>query len=86
MAATTVETTGAATRDPTVSEVPVVWRRRYQRYAHLFAAGWLGLYLYSPLAEVARFELATQAVAFPFLVVSGLLLWRGAALRRWFAG
>jgi hypothetical protein len=69
-----------------VSEVPIVWRRRYQRYAHLVVASWLGLYLYSPLAEVAQFELATQAVAFPFLVVSGLFLWRGAALRRWLAG
>jgi hypothetical protein len=69
-----------------VSEAPAVWRRRYQRYAHLLVAGWLGLYLYSPLAEVIHFELATQAVAFPFLVVSGLLLWRGPALRRWLTG
>lgn len=63
-----------------------VWRRRYQRYAHLAVATWLGVYLYSPLADHAAFELATQAVAFPFLVVSGLLLWKGPSIRRRLAG
>jgi hypothetical protein len=45
-------------------------------------AAWLGVYLYSPLGDGALFGLLTQVIAFPFLVASGLLLWKGPALRR----
>jgi hypothetical protein len=68
-----------------VSSSGVAWRRQYQRYAHLLVATWLGVYVYSPLGDGALFGLLTQAVAFPFLVASGLLLWKGRALRRWVA-
>lgn len=61
-------------------------RRRNQRYAHLLVAAWLGVYLYSPLGDVPAVELATRAVGFPLLVVSGVLLWKGAALRQRLAG
>jgi type VI protein secretion system component VasK len=60
-----------------------VWSRRLQRYAHLGLATALGVYLYSPLGEVAAAELAVQLVVFPALALSGLLLWRGGRLRSW---
>jgi hypothetical protein len=65
-----------------VTEHGFGWRRRYQRSVHLVLASWLGVVLYSPLGEDARVLLATRVVAFPLLVVSGLLLWKGPALRR----
>ena len=65
-----------------MSEVGAVWRRRYQRYAHLGLATWLGVVLYSPLVGEASVLLVTRVVAFPALVGSGLLLWKGTALRR----
>jgi D-alanyl-lipoteichoic acid acyltransferase DltB (MBOAT superfamily) len=64
------------------SESVFVWRRRYQRYAHLALATWLGAFLYSPLGEEALALTLTRAVVFPALVVSGLLLWKGPTLRR----
>jgi hypothetical protein len=38
--------------------------------------------LYSPLVGEASVLLVTRVVAFPALVGSGLLLWKGTALRR----
>jgi hypothetical protein len=68
--------TGAA------SEMAGIWHRRTQRYTHLLFATWLGVVLYSPLGDNAGVELVTQTVVFPALVLSGLLLWKGAAIRR----
>lgn len=65
-----------------MGDASVLWRRRYQRYAHLAFAAWLGVVLYSPVGENAQALLVTRAVVFPLLVVSGLLLWKGPALRR----
>ncbi|AUV82701.1 hypothetical protein C2R22_14480 [Salinigranum rubrum] len=63
-------------------DASVVWRRRYQRYAHLALATWLGVVFYSPVGESARALLVTRVVVFPLLVVSGLLLWKRPALER----
>lgn len=68
--------TGAA------SEMAGLWHRRTQRYAHLFFAAWLGVVLYSPLGDDAGVALVTRTVVFPALVLSGLLLWKRAAIRR----
>lgn len=59
-------------------------RRPAQRVAHLLLAGLLGAFLYSPLRTVPEAVLAVQAVVFPLLAVSGLLMWRGPRLRRWY--
>ncbi len=69
-------------REDSVTERGFAWRRRHQHSAHLVLASWLGVVLYSPLGEDARVLLATRVVAFPLLVVSGLLLWKGPALSR----
>jgi hypothetical protein len=51
------------------------------RVGHLALAATLGLYVYSPLAAVPAVELAVQAVVFPALALSGMLLWQGGRLR-----
>ncbi|WP_254272695.1 hypothetical protein [Haloarcula marina] len=60
------------------------WRRSTHRAAHLLLALALGAFLYSPLRTVPTAVLAVQAVGFPLLALSGLLLWRGPRLRRWY--
>lgn len=55
--------------------------RRAQRLAHLVLATALGVYLYSPLREVAVVGLVVQVLVFPALAVSGVLMWKGPRLR-----
>jgi hypothetical protein len=57
--------------------------RTRQRLTHLVLATALGVYLYSPLGDVAVVELAVQLLVFPALALSGLLLWKGHRLRGW---
>ncbi|WP_277556181.1 hypothetical protein [Halobaculum limi] len=58
-----------------------IWSRSTQRLVHVVLATTLGVYLYSPLNEIASVELAVQALVFPSLVLSGLLIWNGHRLR-----
>lgn len=62
----------------------VLWSRPIQRVVHLLFAVVLGAYVYSPLSDVGSVELFVQAVVFPGLALSGVLLWKGGRLRRWY--
>ena len=61
----------------------VLWRRRTHRRLHLLLAAALGTVVYSPLRTVPEAVVLTQAVLFPLLALSGLLLWQGPRLGRW---
>ncbi|MDS0260150.1 hypothetical protein NDI56_12165 [Haloarcula sp. S1CR25-12] len=63
-----------------------LWRRSTHRLAHLVLAVALGAFVYSPLRTDPTAVLAVQVGLFPLLALSGLLLWKGAALRRRFRG
>lgn len=58
--------------------------RSIQRIIHLLFAVVLGAYIYSPLSDVSVIALLVQVVAFPGLALSGVLLWKGDKLRRWY--
>lgn len=58
------------------------WRRSVHRAVHLLFAGLLGVYFYAPLPDAIVIEGTVRFVVFPILVVSGLLIWKGHALRR----
>jgi hypothetical protein len=60
-----------------------LWRRSTHRLAHLLLAATLGAFVYSPLRTEPTAVLAVQAVLFPLLAVSGLVLWQGGRLGRW---
>lgn len=60
------------------------WRRSTQRAGHLLLAVALGAFVYSPLRTDPGAVLAVRFVLFPLLAVSGLLLWQGPRLRRWY--
>ena len=59
-----------------------LWRRSTHRVAHLLLAVALGAFVYSPLRTEPAAVLGVQVVLFPLLALSGLFMWKGAALRR----
>lgn len=61
----------------------LVWSRTLHRRLHLVLASILGIYLYSPLGKIQTVGLLVEVLVFPTLALSGILLWRGAQLRRW---
>ena len=57
-------------------------KRSIFRWAHLiFAIPIIG-YIYSPFKELPNYAPVVRYVAFPVIAVSGLWMWKGAALRR----
>lgn len=58
------------------------WRRSIQRLIHFVPAIVLGVFVYAPVRSTPVFVLLVQVVAFPALVISGLLMWKGGRLRR----
>jgi hypothetical protein len=59
---------------------PALRARRVQRFFHLVLATALGTYFYSPLSDLPAATLAMQAVVFPTLALSGVLMWKGPQL------
>jgi len=58
-------------------------KRNVFRTLHLVGAAIIGTYLYSPWKELEWFVFLNQAVIFPALTASGLLMWQGDKLRKW---
>ena len=56
--------------------------RDLQRIVHLVSGLLVGLYIYTPLADVAAFSLLVQLVVVPVLVAAGMAMWQMARLRR----
>ena len=59
--------------------------RDLQRIVHLVSGLLVGLYIYTPLADVTAFSLLVQIVVVPVLVAAGIAMWQAARLRRLFA-
>ncbi len=59
--------------------------RDLQRIVHLVSGLLVGLYIYTPLADVTAFSLLVQIVVVPVLVAAGMAMWQAARLRRLFA-
>jgi len=60
--------------------------RGIHRTIHLVAGGVLGTFVYSPLRDVAWFQILTQAVVIPAVTITGFWLWRGHAVKSWLRG
>jgi hypothetical protein len=60
--------------------------RGIHRTIHLVAGGVLGAFVYSPLRDVAWFQVVTQAAAVPTVTITGLWLWKGHAVKSWLGG
>jgi len=51
------------------------------RTIHLLLAAFLGIFLYSPLAESAGYALFVQVVLFPAFALTGLVMWKGRVVK-----
>ena len=56
--------------------------RDLQRIVHLVSGLLVGVYIYTPLADVTAFSLLVQLVVVPVLVAAGMAMWQMARLRR----
>lgn len=60
--------------------------RQLLRWLHIAASAIIGTYLYSPWSDNAVFAALTLYVVFPLMALSGLAMWRQAAVARLFSG
>lgn len=60
--------------------------RQVLRWVHIASSAVLGTYLYSPFSENAVFAAATLYAVFPLMALSGVAMWRQAALARLLSG
>ncbi|MDB5348979.1 MAG: hypothetical protein JWN86_226 [Planctomycetota bacterium] len=56
--------------------------RRVVRWVHLVLSVPILGFIYGPVAEIPRAAFATRYVFVPAVIVSGLWLWKGHAVRR----
>lgn len=58
--------------------------RRLIRWLHLLASIPILGFIYGPVAGIPAAAFAVRFVLLPLVVLSGLWLWKGHAVRRWF--
>gem|GEM_PF-556233 len=59
-------------------------QRKIMRWIHIVLSIPVIGYIYGPVAHIPRAAMMVKWVIFPFLVISGLWLWKGHLVRRWF--
>jgi hypothetical protein len=60
-------------------------KRSILRWIHLVFAIPIAGYIYSPFKELPNYAPVVRYVAFPMIVLTGLWMWKGAAVRRLFS-
>jgi hypothetical protein len=60
-------------------------RRSILRWIHIVLGIPIAGYIYSPFAEIPNYAPAVRFVFFPMLVLTGLWMWQGHAVRRLFS-
>lgn len=58
-------------------------KRSIVRWVHMVLGVPIIGYVYSPFDEIPNFAPAVRIVFLPALVLSGMWLWKGPAVRRW---
>ena len=58
--------------------------RRIIRWFHLLASIPVIGYIYGPVSTIPQAVVTLKWVIFPLIVLSGLWLWKGPAVKRWF--
>jgi hypothetical protein len=56
------------------------------RFVHLLLGGFTFVVVYSPVFDAETSRLILRVAVFPGLAMSGIVLWKLAAVRRWLAG
>ena len=60
-----------------------VTQRVIIRWIHIICAVPITGYIYSPFAVIPDYAPMTRFVFFPVMVLSGLWMWKGHALKKW---
>lgn len=60
--------------------------RKIMRWIHLIIGIPVIGYIYGPVAQMPEAARAVKLVFFPILVLSGLWMWKGHVLKKWFNG
>ena len=58
--------------------------RKIIRWFHIIASIPVVGYIYGPVKDIPRAVFAIQWVIFPLIVLSGLWLWKGHLVKKWF--
>ena len=58
--------------------------RKLIRWFHIIASIPVVGYIYGPVKDIPRAVFAIQWVIFPLIVLSGLWLWKGHVIKKWF--
>jgi hypothetical protein len=58
--------------------------RMLMRWGHIILSIPIIGYIYGPVAEIPRAVTATRWVFVPLVVLSGLWMWKGAIVKKWF--
>lgn len=66
------------------SPMKAATERRVIRWLHLLASIPILGFIYGPVADIPRAAFAVRFVLMPMVVLSGIWLWKGYVLRRWF--
>jgi len=59
-------------------------QRKIMRWIHIVLSIPVIGYIYGPVAQIPRAAMMVKWVIFPFLVISGLWLWKGHLVKKWF--
>lgn len=58
--------------------------RKLMRWLHIIFSIPIVGYIYGPVATIPRSAMIVKWVIFPLLVLSGLWLWKGHLVKKWF--
>jgi hypothetical protein len=58
--------------------------RMLMRWGHIILSIPIIGYIYGPVAEIPRAVIATRWVFVPLVILSGLWMWKGAVVKKWF--
>ena len=61
-------------------------KRSILRWIHIVLSIPIAGYIYSPFADIPQYATPTRFVFFPLIVLTGLWMWKGDALRRLISG
>jgi hypothetical protein len=59
-------------------------QRKIFRWIHIILSVPIIGYVYGPVAKIPRAAFAVRWVFFPVVVISGLWMWKGQVVKKWF--
>jgi hypothetical protein len=61
-------------------------QRKIMRWVHIILGIPVMGYIYGPVSQIPVATFMVRVVIFPFLIISGLWLWKGHLVKKWLRG